>query len=96
MHSDTYIPDRWFNGVDPKDITQFLPNQGQRIIDIYYQWYGTTTQGWYLLQDDGQMFFVGYTDNYLRDASIGTANYSAGSGYTFNYPRMVTNSRVFG
>lgn len=96
MHSDTYVPDRWFTGADPREITQFLPNQGQRIVDIYYQWYGTTTQGWYLLQDDGQMFFVGYTDNYLRDASIGTSNYSAGSGYTFNYPRMVTNSRVFG
>jgi len=95
-HSDRHIPDVWYNGQNPKEITQFLPFMGQNLVDIYYQWYGTTNQAWYLLYDDGQMFFIGYTDNYLRDASVGTANYSAGSGYTFRYPRNLTNSKMFG
>ncbi len=96
LHSYKYLPDAWYNSNDPQEITQFLPNMGQRIIDIYYQWYGTTNQGWYLLQDNGEIFFIGYSDNYIRESAFGTSNYSAGTGYTFNYPRMVSNSRLFG
>lgn len=95
-HSDRHIPDVWYTGQDPKEITQFLPFMGQNLVDIYYQWYSTTNQAWYLLYDDGQMFFIGFTDNYIRDASVGNTGYSAGSGYTFRYPRNITNSKMFG
>lgn len=90
-HSDRYLPDVWDAAVDPREITQVLPNMGQDIVEIAYNWYSTANQAWYFVNSVGEVFFVGYTDTYFRDNTIDTTLYSAGSGYRFQYPRLVTN-----
>jgi len=85
MHADRYIPDMWNTSNQAREITGFLPNQGEGILNMT-MWNSSSTCAGMIQMDDGRLFWFGYRDGNLHDGSTDGSNYT-----TYNYYPLQVN-----
>ena len=85
LHSDRYIPEMWSTTNYAREITGFLPNQGEGILD-FKMWNSSSNCAGMILMDDGRLFWIGYRDGNLHDGTTDGSNYT---NYNY-YPMQVS------
>ncbi len=85
MQSDRYIPEMWSTTNYGREITGFMPDQGENILDLK-GWHQDSTNAAQLLMTDGRLFNLGYRDGNLWDGTTDGSNYTS---YSF-YPQQVS------
>jgi len=85
MHSDRYIPDMWNTTNYAREITGFMPNQGEDILDIK-AWNSSSNSAGMIMMGDGRLFWFGYRDGNLHDGTTDGSNYT---NYNY-YPMQVS------
>jgi len=85
LHSDRYIPEMWNTTNYAREITGFMPNQGEGVLD-FKMWNSSSNCAAMIMMDDGRLFWIGYRDGNLHDGSTDGSNYT---NYNY-YPMQVS------
>ena len=85
LHSDRYIPEMWNTTNYAREITGFMPNQGEGVLDFKIHNCDSTSSAM-ILMEDGRLFWIGYRDGNLQDGTTDGSNYT---NYNY-YPMQVS------